>query len=105
MLGRGEATHLGRSRLSVDQYPDFLGNGVFLPFGGSLKSADGDSLDFVFDQEYYFFDPATRVVITTVTFTGGTGRFEAATGSADVMFVFDANFQHFVFLIDGSINY
>ena len=108
LFGRGEATHLGRSSLSVGGFTDFLSSGYFSPFAGSLESANRDFLDFVFDQEAYSFDPATGVVRTTVTFTGGTGRtgrFENVTGSAELTFVFDSNYQRFAFLLDGSIDY
>jgi hypothetical protein len=58
--------------------------------------------DVDYDLDY---DTSIGIAIGTLTFAGGTGRFQAATGSADVMFVFDLNLQHFLFLIDGSINY
>ncbi len=103
--GVGQATHLGRSSLTGDLYTDFLAFGVFFANGGSLESANHDFLRFVFDEDAYDFNPATGVVSTTVTFTGGTGRFQNATGSADVMFDFDQYFYNFEFLIDGSIDY
>ena len=105
LQGRGEATHLGFSSLNVDLCTDFLGSGLFLPFGGSLEAANGDALYFVFDEEAYYFDPAIGVVSTTVTFTGGTGRFKDVTGSAVVMVDFTPDFYHFEFLIDGTIDY
>jgi hypothetical protein len=104
-FGQGEATHLGRSYLTVGGFMDYLSSGSFVPFGGSLESANRNFLDFAFDEEFYSFDPATGVIYTTVTFTGGTGRFEDVTGSADVMIIFDPNFHSFLFLIDGSIDY
>ena len=104
LQGLGQATHLGRSvlRLRLDATDLFNGNSI--PGYGSLSSASGEVLYFHVMDPYYF-DPATGVVIATLTFTGGSGRFQDATGSADVMFVFDVYLQHFVFLIDGSIDY
>jgi hypothetical protein len=100
-----EATHLGRSRLNVGYFSDFLQFGLLLSSGGTLDVASGDGLYFVFDEEGYYLDQATGIVSTTVTFTGGTGRFQDVTGSADLIFDFDSNFQRFEFLIDGSIDY
>ena len=110
LIGRGEATHLGRTFLRVDLDSGFLDSGIFIPsVAGSLTSASGELLYFHFDKEFYIFDTATGVVSATLTFTGAfsTGRFQDATGSADVMFVFDPNsgYQSFRFLIDGSIDY
>ncbi len=101
-----KATHLGRSSLTVgfDQFSAELG--YFVPYGGYLISASGDRLYFEFDKEYYNIDSA-GVVSATVTFTGGTGRFRTATGSANVTFSdFDPQYlQSYRFQIDGSIDY
>ena len=108
LSGRGEATHLGRSSLNVDVYTDFLSSGLFLSSGGRLESASGDSLDFIFDEEAYDFDPATGVVNAMVTFSGGSGRFQHVSGSADVLIVFDMSFYPALFfhvVVDGSIDY
>jgi hypothetical protein len=101
-----KAMHLGHCYLSVDTDPYQLDSGFFIPYGGGmLRSASGDILYFDFDAERYIFDPVIGVLNVTVLFTGGTGRFQDATGSADMMFVFDPTFHHFLFLIDGSIDY
>jgi len=107
MLGSGQATHLGPTFLELSFGYD-LSSGRFRPDGASLTSANGDVLTFDFDAvDDYRFDMETGVVSRTVTFTGGTGRFQDATGSADVMIVFDPGtaYQTFTFLIDGSIDY
>jgi len=113
LYGRGEVPHLGLSTLIVGYYPPGLGlleNGIFVPYYGYQYAANGDRLNFAFDAAYYEFDPAVGIVNTTVTFTGGTGRFQNATGAANVMFVFvpyftDTSGTNFSVLIDGSINY
>jgi len=113
LYGRGEIMHLGRSTLIVGYMPPgqgLLENGIFLADYGYLISADGDRLNVAFDAFYYEFDPAVGVVNTTVTFAGGTGRFQDATGAANVRFVFEPYFfdygsSNFRFQIDGSINY
>ena len=111
LFGKGKATHLGRSAFVVSYFDDgFLDFGIFLPAGGFLTSANGDELDFHFEKDTYVFDPEIGVVSATVTFTGGTGRFAGATGSADVTFLFVTgsdgyHFTNFGFLIDGSIDY
>jgi hypothetical protein len=100
-----QATHLGRSSLfvGVDLYT-LQEYAVLIPSWGILTSASGDELRFYFDAAEYVVD-STGVLSAAVTFTGGTGRFQGATGSADVMFVFDTYFQHFAFRIDGSLGY
>jgi len=42
--------------------------------------------------------------VGTVTFTGGTGRFEDATGSA-MLFIEFTDFFNFDFALLGNINY
>jgi hypothetical protein len=104
LQGRGEATHLGRTWFYVDYSPDDLLNGEFRSTGGYFYSASRDLLYFDFSAGVDF-DPATGVVSGTLTFIGGTGRFQDATGSADVMLIFDYETARFFFLIDGSIDY
>jgi hypothetical protein len=101
-----EVTHLGHSSLAVGYEPFSLEyQGILIPYRGAIYSASGDALEIVFDAEYYVLDPETGVVSATLTFTGGTGRFEDATGSADMTIDFDDNLRSFSFQIDGSIDY
>ena len=103
-----EATHLGKAYFSGFVDPDLLQYPGILEIPAYLTAANGDRL-YLDSAVYNDVDPATGIAtgiaIGTLTFKGGTGRFQAATGSADVMFVFDTNYQHFLFLIDGSIDY
>ena len=103
MYARGfEGTHLGKAifyggvDLDEAQYP------VILKIPAYLTAANGDRL---YLDSVVYNDVDTGIAIGTLTFNGGTGRFRDATGSADVMFVFDPDFQHFLFLIDGSIDF
>jgi len=105
LQGRGRATHLGRSSFGVEGDGNLLPYGFFLAYNGYLTSANGDQIYFAFDSVEYVFDPAIGVVSATLTFTGGTGRFQDASGSAVVMFDFDSSFASFLFKIDGSIDY
>ena len=57
---------------------------IYIP--GDFRAANGDRL---FATSAVDFDVDTGIAIGTLTFTGGTGRFQDATGSADVMFVLD----------------
>ena len=106
---RCQATHLGRSSLYVGLGLDPRDSFFFVPSGAYLTAANGDRLNFDFDADGYLVDGATGIVSATVTFTGGTGRFKGATGSAHVMidlyeYVFSSSYD-FSFVIDGSIDY
>jgi hypothetical protein len=112
LFGKGKATHLGRCAFTVNYLDEgFLDNGYFFPTLGLLTSTNGDQLYFHFDKDFYLFDPEIAVVSTRLTFTGGTGRFQGATGTADLIFVFvvtgsdGVHFSNFSFVIDGSIDY
>ena len=108
MIAGLEATHLGKATFNGNVDPYSLANSQILEIPAYLTAANGDRLyldsvvDYVVDDGT---DTAIGIAIGTLTFTGGTGRFQDATGSADVTFVFDLNLQKFVFLIDGSIDY
>ena len=104
MYSTFEATHLGKANFYGYVYPLFLDNTQIFAFPAYLTAANGDRL---YLESVVYFDVDTGIAIGTATFAGGTGRFEGATGSADVMFDFgtDIYHQHFRFLIDGSIDY
>ena len=104
LRGTGEVMHLGLSSFRMTLDPDQLPNGNFFPGTGFFNSASRDVL--YFRMESIEGDGSGALVfITRLTFIGGSGRFRDATGSADVMFVFDADFQECLMLIDGSIDY
>ena len=104
-----QATHLGRSLLFVELGLDLRDYFLFIPDRASFTAANGDQLNFDFDAEAYVVNSQTGIVSTTVTFTGGTGRFRHATGRATATFdvyqyIYNYSYD-FSFVIDGSIDY
>jgi len=95
-----EATHLGKANFFGGV--GSLDNSQIIYISGDFSAANGDRL---FATSAVDFDMDTGIAIGTLTFTGGTGRFEDAAGSADVIFVLDPDLQSFYFLIDGSVDY
>jgi hypothetical protein len=83
--GEGTGTHLGRFTTDYS----FCGRGATLDGGeGTFVAANGDVLHFTFQG---VSDEAFPIIHFTsfVTFAGGTGRFENATGTATVHGSFD----------------
>jgi hypothetical protein len=67
--GTGEATHLGRVTVAwshCPEEPDYIMDGQMI-----LTAADGDQLYGTYDHDN----------LSSITVTGGTGRFSDATGS------------------------
>ena len=100
LFANGQATHLGAASFSGGL--GSLDNSQIIYITGDFRAANGDRL---FATSAVDFDVDTGIAIGTLTFTGGTGRFEDAAGSADVIFVLDPDLQSFYFLIDGSVDY
>jgi hypothetical protein len=76
--GTGHATHLGLFTADASLFPD--GDGKFSATA-TFTAANGDQLFLI--AEGAFTSPTS--VVGTATITGGTGRFEGATGGADFM--------------------
>ena len=79
--GTGEATHLGRYTVSYEvevDLPTGSGTGLsaqYVAANGDTLFADGSG------QATPTDDPTVFVVVETFTITGGTGRFDGATGN------------------------
>ena len=77
-IGTGHATHLGLFTADASLFPH--GDGTF-SVTAVFTAANGDQLFFIGEGE--FTTPTS--VLGTATITGGTGRFEGATGDAVFM--------------------
>ena len=79
--GSGEATHLGRYTVTYEVQVD-LPTGTGSGLSAHYVAANGDSLFAEGSgQATPTDDPSIFNVVETYTITGGTGRFEGATGS------------------------
>ena len=96
--GTGHATHLGLFTADVSVFPN--GDGTF-SLTGVFTAADGDQILFIGEGE--FTSPTSAM--GTATITGGTGRFEGATGGADFMDVSDTSLEHIDQTFDGAIRF
>ena len=76
-IGTGLATHLGLFTADASLFPH--GDGITFSATASFTAANGDQLFLI--AEGAFTSPTS--VVGTATITGGTGRFEGATGDAD----------------------
>jgi hypothetical protein len=84
--GQGAATHLGDFTWNDVEYADFaqVPGGVAVVATFTMTAADGDQLYGAFTSTGFFADASTLVIHGSYQFTGGTGRFAAATGSGDI---------------------
>ena len=105
LVGKGLAIHLGKSVVVVtlDEYEFAEGN--LVPRTLAIYGAH----DALFASVDAALDPETGIIAGTITFTGGSGRFAHATGSARLLIVLDdaAGLYDlkFDFAIDGTIDY
>jgi hypothetical protein len=86
--GEGTGTHLGRFTITLGfcgRADGTLDNGT-----GTFVAANGDLLYITFHGVSDGGHPILHFT-SYVTFAGGTGRFEGATGTATVNGIFDAN--------------
>ena len=80
LAGDGTATHLGNYTVTLSFCA--RAGGVLTDGRGTFVAANGDQLNFVFDGRSVVIPPTSVQFTSFATFTGGTGRFENATGDA-----------------------
>jgi hypothetical protein len=82
LTGEGSATHLGSYTVGLNfcaRAGGTLEDGV-----GTFVAANGDLLQFTFEGTSAFEPPFTLRFTSYAVFTGGTGRFDGASGEAEV---------------------
>jgi hypothetical protein len=110
--GLGLSTQLGRCALSIplDSFAlDYEGD--LVPLGLRLHGWPANQRhDYIDADVNATFDPETGMLVGTVMFTGGSGRFADATGSATLLIMFhdwtgpDGNLS-LDFVMEGTIEY
>jgi len=101
--GGGNATHLGKFEVSIPHVTN-RSNGTAI---GTYEftAANGDTLTADFTSQVTPTDvPGVVNVAVTATITGGTGRFEGATGSFDAERVVDMAHGTVTESFDGTIS-
>jgi hypothetical protein len=98
--GDGQATYLGRYALAIDETVNLLTATAVGTF--AFTAANGDTVTGTFTGQA---QPGPLVSITEeATITGGTGRFEGATGSFVIDRVFDPTKRTTIGSFEGSIS-
>ncbi len=105
--GSGRATHLGRSELAGPSA--IVGRP---PCGGAtteshfaLTAANGDQVNVtLIDDDCPTDTPGVFTTTGTYTVTGGTGRFDGASGTGDVIGTVDLNELAFQLDLSGTIS-
>jgi hypothetical protein len=92
----GSYTELGNIKITGDDP-----NALDVEGSATLTAANGEELCVAIMGEMNFF---TGTIIGTLTFEGGTGRFEDATGSASVVAQLQPN-GTIVVVVEGTIDY
>lgn len=103
--GAGQASHLGMSFLHIEKIVQFLTDS--LTFAGDFKmiAANGDILSGTIEGWGSLPGPDGSLPFWgTFTFTGGTGRFEGATGSADIIGLANVVTGQATYSFDGTVS-
>jgi len=110
--GKGHATHLGNFELANKILVNLVRGpvegcpvpGTTEAFTATLTAANGDTIVLEGTGHGCQTSPTTVSVVDTVQVTGGTGRFEGATGSITVRTAVDQAARSAVIHFDGVIS-
>jgi hypothetical protein len=101
-VGTGQATHLGRFALyRSGTFSNPVGSVLEFDGQATLVAADGDELEASIEGT---LDTATGTGLLTYEWTGGTGRFQHATGTTTWWVVVNPDLT-FSVVADGVIDY
>ena len=109
--GEGNATHLGASNWAFDEVVT-LGQvvdgcptlGTTDTYTGTLTAANGDTITVEGTGTGCPTSPTTARILDVFTVTGGTGRFEDASGSLTSVTLVDQPTRGFVITFDGELS-
>jgi len=104
-IGSGNGTHIGNSADEFYVCSNAQG-GLSGPFYGTLTAANGDEIYFSqSDMSVFIFIDEYGNVTGEFDITGGTGRFEGATGHIDTYGVDDFVNMIYDIYMEGTITY
>jgi len=104
VTGSGQATHLGRYQFTFTHYIHILDGTLYGDL--SMTAADGDVLlASVIGQSTPTAEKGVQTLNETATFSGGTGRFQDAAGSALITGEVDMNTKAVDATMEGIISY
>lgn len=107
----GHATHLGAAVWTFDEIVT-LGQvvagcptrGTTGTYAGTLTAANGDTITVVGSGAGCPTSPTTARILGAVTVTGGTGRFDGASGTLTSVTLVDQPARTFVVTFDGEVS-
>ena len=109
--GTGHATHLGAADWTFDEIVT-LGQvvagcptlGTTDTYTGTLTAANGDTITVVGSGTGCPTSPTTARILDVFAVTGGTGRFEGASGNLTSVTLVDQPTRGFVITFDGEVS-
>jgi hypothetical protein len=101
--GTGTATHLG-SLTTVQSHCVEPSSFAFTNGQFTITAANGDQLFGIYQGEFLPLEPPVFTLDGRFTFTGGTGRFDGATGGGDASGTQDLATGAATVVLEGSIS-
>lgn len=103
ITGSGTSTHLGKFT-TVQSHCAAPPSLAFTDGEFTLTAANGDQVFGTYEGQFLPLEPPLAAIDGAFTFTGGTGRFEGATGGGDASGVQNLATGEATVVLDGSIS-